>query len=325
MYAALQAGQITTSVAEQLVAAVINFANAAATTLADAYVSAQIETAAGIVTPTTGITPVDDTDRLVKAAQTILGDLHHKTEQQVVESALPADPAREAGLRFERLAHSEPLEVAQHVSVEVMRSAVGGGLDPADGRRPLPTLQVVVARRPHLAQGTPLPKPQRLQLPAESRSRRTHPINHVHPTVRKEPSIMTEPIEEPVTADLPEPEDVQPEVTPDEEPDVFPRSYVEELRQENGRYRQRAQQGETYAQRLHTELVRATGKLADPADVPFDETHLDDPENLTAAIDELLQRKPHLASRRPTDDIGQGASDAASAVDLAALLRQRAQ
>jgi hypothetical protein len=59
--------------------------------------------------------------------------------------------------------------------------------------------------------------------------------------------------------------------------------------------------------------------------VPFDETHLDDRENLTAAVDELLQRKPHLASRRPTGDIGQDASDAASAVDLAALLWQRAQ
>ena len=32
----------------------------------------------------------------------------------------------------------------------------------------------------------------------------------------------------------------------------------------------------------------------------FDEMHLDDPERLAAAIDDLLVRKPHLASRRPT-------------------------
>ena len=98
------------------------------------------------------------------------------------------------------------------------------------------------------------------------------------------------------------PEEPQPdaESEPSEpEPETFPRSYVEELRQENGSYRQRAQKGDTYAQRLHTELVRATGKLADPTDLPFDEDHLDDPDALAAAVDDLLTRKPHLAQRRP--------------------------
>lgn len=110
----------------------------------------------------------------------------------------------------------------------------------------------------------------------------------------------------------------------DEEADTFPRSYVEELRQENGKYRQRAQQGDAYAQRLHTELVRATGRLADPTDLPFDAEHLDDADKLIAAVDDLLNRKPHLASRRPTGEIGQGATQSAGNVDLAALLRQRA-
>jgi hypothetical protein len=116
------------------------------------------------------------------------------------------------------------------------------------------------------------------------------------------------------------------EEQPNEEPDTFPRSYVEELRQENGKYRQRAQRSDAYAQRLHVELVRATGKLADPTDLEFDESHLDDADALAAAVDELLARKPHLASRRPTGEIGQGASpSAASSVDLAALLRRRAR
>jgi hypothetical protein len=110
-----------------------------------------------------------------------------------------------------------------------------------------------------------------------------------------------------------------------EDPDVFPRDYVEDLRQENGKYRQRAQRADDLAHRLHTELVRATGKLADPTDIPFDETHLDEPDKLSTAVDELLVRKPHLASRRPVGDIGQGASESASTVDLAAILRQRAQ
>jgi hypothetical protein len=51
---------------------------------------------------------------------------------------------------------------------------------------------------------------------------------------------------------------------PAEEPadeDSFPRAYVEDLRHESGKYRQRAQRAE---QRLHTELVRATGRLPTP-------------------------------------------------------------
>jgi hypothetical protein len=112
--------------------------------------------------------------------------------------------------------------------------------------------------------------------------------------------------------------------TEDTEPEVFPRSYVEDLRRENGKYRQRAQRADELAHRLHTELVRATGKLADPTDLPFDESHLDDNETLTAAIDELLARKPHLAARRPIGEIGQGAKPSSGSVDLAAILRQKA-
>lgn len=109
------------------------------------------------------------------------------------------------------------------------------------------------------------------------------------------------------------------EVTQDEE-ETFPRSYVEELRQENGKYRQRAQKADDLAHRLHRALVEQTGRLADPTDLPFDDTHLDDPDSLTAAIDELLEHKPHLATRKVSGDIGQGASSVRS-VDLAAIMR----
>lgn len=93
---------------------------------------------------------------------------------------------------------------------------------------------------------------------------------------------------------------------PDGIPSTFPREVVEELRRENGKYRQQAKQSDTYAHRLHTELVRATGRLADPTDLPFDPEHLDDTDKLTAAIELLLSNKPHLATRRPSGDIGQG-------------------
>lgn len=93
----------------------------------------------------------------------------------------------------------------------------------------------------------------------------------------------------------------------DDDADTFPRAYVEKLRAQNARYRERAKTAEGYAKRLHTEIVRATGRLADPTDLEFDEDHLDDPDALAAALDDLLTRKPHLASRKPVGDIGQGA------------------
>jgi hypothetical protein len=111
---------------------------------------------------------------------------------------------------------------------------------------------------------------------------------------------------------------------PEEESEVFPRDYVEKLRQENGRYRQRAQRADELAHRLHVELVKATGRLADPTDLPFDENHLDDTQALADAVEALLNAKPHLASRRPTGEIGQGPATTSGTVDLAALLRQRA-
>ncbi|MDO0973785.1 hypothetical protein [Mycolicibacterium frederiksbergense] len=106
--------------------------------------------------------------------------------------------------------------------------------------------------------------------------------------------------------------------------EMFPRKVVEDLRQENGRYRQRAQKADTYAQRLHEQMVRATGKLADPTDLAFDEEHLDDPDKLVAAVDELLARKPHLATRRPAGDIGQGNRGGSSEpFSLLGLLKER--
>lgn len=118
-------------------------------------------------------------------------------------------------------------------------------------------------------------------------------------------------------------EDVDQADTPNE-PDTFPREVVEDLRRENAKYRQRAQRADELAKRLHTELVRATGRLADPTDLPFDETHLDDPDALATAVDALLQAKPHLASRRPVGDIGQGHRGPASgSFSLLDMLKER--
>lgn len=108
------------------------------------------------------------------------------------------------------------------------------------------------------------------------------------------------------------------------EPETFPREYVQQLRDENAKYRQRAGKADDLAKRLHTALVAATGRLADPSDLPFDEAHVDDPEALTAAVDALVASKPHLASRKPSGDVGQGLTPDTGSFSLAGILRNAA-
>ena len=115
------------------------------------------------------------------------------------------------------------------------------------------------------------------------------------------------------------------EVDDNAETDSFPRRYVEQLRTENAKYRDRAKRADTLAQALYVARVAALGRLADPTDLPYDEDLLDAADALTAAVDALLARKPHLASRRPTGSIGQGeATVSGDGVDLAAILRTNA-
>ncbi|MGW8565172.1 hypothetical protein [Isoptericola sp. NPDC055881] len=108
---------------------------------------------------------------------------------------------------------------------------------------------------------------------------------------------------------------------PEDDAETFPREYVVKLRKEAADARVKVKDRDALAGRLHDALVAATGRLADPSDLPFNEAHLDDPEALERAISDLLSRKPHLASRRVTGDVGQGASGDAGGVSLAGLLR----
>ena len=86
-----------------------------------------------------------------------------------------------------------------------------------------------------------------------------------------------------------------------EEPQTYSREKVEELRQESAKYRQRARDAEARAddpaKRLHTALVASTGRLQDADDLPYVAAHLESTEALSAAIDELLDAKPHLKAR----------------------------
>lgn len=127
------------------------------------------------------------------------------------------------------------------------------------------------------------------------------------------------------TTGTPEPDEkgVTNDDTPDEA-ETFPRDYVVKLREENAKYRQRAADRDQIAERLHTALVAATGRLQDATDLPFDDDHIDDPDKMVAAIDALLAAKPHLASRKPAGNIGQGVSGVTDTFTIAGALRTNA-
>ncbi len=115
-----------------------------------------------------------------------------------------------------------------------------------------------------------------------------------------------------------------------QEPETFPREYVERLRRENAEARVGAKRSEALAARLVAALAAQTGQLADPSDLPYsddllDEEGLPDAGKINAAVADLLTRKPHLASTRVTGDVGQGVrGETAPMVSLAELLRSGA-
>ena len=118
----------------------------------------------------------------------------------------------------------------------------------------------------------------------------------------------------------------QPDGNTGDSPDTFPRDYVEGLRKESAGYRDRAKTAEDNAEalskRLHMELVKATGRLENAADLPYDAAHLDDLDGLGAALDALLTDRPYLAKRVVTGDAGQGPRGTAdTGVSILGLLK----
>ena len=112
--------------------------------------------------------------------------------------------------------------------------------------------------------------------------------------------------------------------------DHYPREYVQRLRGESQRYRHQArtaqQRSEELAQALWRANVTASGRLADPEDLAMPaDADPTDTDAINAEIDSLLERKPHLAARRASGDLGQHERTAASGgTDLAAMLRRNA-
>lgn len=147
----------------------------------------------------------------------------------------------------------------------------------------------------------------------------------VEPDASNEPNAIADTAE--VDAETPEVDrpadetDTVDEVTPDAESEA-----LSKVRREAKNLRERLKAAESrvdeLARRLHTELTRASGKLADPSDLEFSFDNLDSPEALTAALDGLLEVKPHLRSRIPAAaNVGQGAKNQGQPVGLLSHLK----
>ena len=119
-------------------------------------------------------------------------------------------------------------------------------------------------------------------------------------------------------------EDTQTEGTPENE--TFSREYVQELRSEAAEYRTRAKSADKYREALWAERVKADGRLVDADDLPMppDADPLDE-TSVSAAVDELIERKPHLKRREATGVVGQGLTDPQdNSVSLTSWLRGNA-
>ena len=112
IYTQLAAGLIAREAAVLLIAAAVNRANAVAVTLGDVWLAVQIEELAGQPVPTVGIAPRDHSERLVKAARTILFD--DDTDAEPVTDEEVDEDSNDGPIgRLTRLARAEPLETAQ--------------------------------------------------------------------------------------------------------------------------------------------------------------------------------------------------------------------
>ena len=116
-------------------------------------------------------------------------------------------------------------------------------------------------------------------------------------------------------------DDVSRETPESEEP--AEKSEVGKLRRESANYRTRLRESEQRVDELARELVaariRESGRLADPTDLDPDPALLEDGA-LDAAINDLIERKPHLKARS-FGNVGQHERATPDGVSLGSLLR----
>ena len=114
----------------------------------------------------------------------------------------------------------------------------------------------------------------------------------------------------------------------DEGDDDLPGGELARARRQAARYRRELRDSQTRSGELEAALWRARleldGRLADPDDLELDPELVDDPDGIRQAVDALLERKPHLRSRRIRERAGQGEGSASASVSLAELLARGA-
>jgi hypothetical protein len=131
--------------------------------------------------------------------------------------------------------------------------------------------------------------------------------------------------DEPKTENEQPPE--QQSTTAEQQPETFDRAYIQRLRDEAASHRVKAKRADALAERLVTAMAAGTNRLADPTDLAYSDDLLDedgypDEGKVAEAIEQLIAKRPHLASRRPRDsDVGQGTQAEVDTLSLAALLR----
>jgi len=112
---------------------------------------------------------------------------------------------------------------------------------------------------------------------------------------------------------------------PDATPEAL-RAEVRKLRDEAAEARVKGKRADTLAERLVSALAANTRRLADPTDLAVtadldDADGLPDAGKVTAAVEALLTAKPHLASRTPRGDVGQGTQGESPSPGLLDLMR----
>lgn len=138
---------------------------------------------------------------------------------------------------------------------------------------------------------------------------------------------------EPATAEAPaEPADPGDGETPPDQtpPEQAPDGELSRARNDAASYRRRLRDTEQQLDQARRQLWQATvaqtGRLVDPDDLPYDgdaDQADDRDDQITGQIDTLLQRKPHLGSRRPRRDMGTGQRDRSDGAVLTDILRAR--
>ena len=133
---------------------------------------------------------------------------------------------------------------------------------------------------------------------------------------------MTTQTEGQVPEDNEQVEGQEPETNENDE-QSFSREYVQELRSEAAEYRTRAKTADTLREALWAERVKADGRLVDADDLPMpDDADPLDADAVSAAVDALVERKPHLKRREAPAGVGQGLTDPQdNSVSLTSWLR----